>query len=130
MTFQSPDGTDHSIRTDLFVMRQDGYELYFEMKTPEPNKGQCKQMKYDILLIVALRKDHIAEAYAACAYNPYGDGKPYRYGYALQFLEVGKDLLVGREFWSLIGDATTYDELLEISAEVGDRIKPLLEQAK
>jgi hypothetical protein len=129
-TVQSPGGADRSVRSDLFVLRHDGSEMYFEMKTPEPNKGQCKQMKHDILLITALRKDHIAAAYASAAYNPDGDGKPYEYGYALQFLEIGRDMLVGREFWALIGDDTTYDELLEISTEVGHRIKSLLEEAK
>lgn len=130
LTVQSPGGGDWSIRTDLFIQRKDKSELYFEMKTPEPNKGQCKKMKEDILLISALRKGFTASAYAAAAYNPYGDGKPYKHGYARQFLEIGKDLLVGRDFWALIGDETTYDELLKISSEVGERIKPLLVKTK
>jgi len=126
LTVQSPGGGDKSIRSDLYVLRHDKSEMYFEMKTPEPNKGQCKKMKQDILTIMALRKTHNAEAYAAAAYNPFGDGKPYTHGYALQFLEIGKDMLIGRAFWRLIGDEKTYDELLEVSAEVGERIKGLL----
>lgn len=122
LTVQSPGGADKSVRSDLYILRHDGSEMYFEMKTPGPNKGQCKKMKQDILLISALRKGHPAQAYAAAAYNPYGDGKPYTHGYALQFLDIGKDMLIGREFWTLIGDAETYDELLAISAEVGQSI--------
>jgi hypothetical protein len=129
LTVQSGGGADKSVRTDLFVLRHDALEMYFEMKTPEPNKVQCKRMKQDILLITALRKGHSAEAYAAAAYNPFGDGKPYTHGYAHQFLEVGKDFLIGRQFWTMIGDASTYDELLEISSEVGERIKTLLEKS-
>lgn len=125
---QSAGGSDRAVRSDLFVLRHDKSEMYFEMKTPEPNKGQCKKMKQDILLITALRMGHPAEAFAAAAYNPFGDGKPYTHGYALQFLEVGKDLLVGRDFWSLLGDKATYDELLKISSEVGESIKQILEK--
>jgi hypothetical protein len=126
---QGPGGTDRSIRSDLFVRRRDGSELYFEMKTPGPNKGQCKTIKHDILLISALKFRNRAEAYAAAAYNPYGDGAPYVHNYALQFLEIGADMLVGRPFWTMIGDDRTYDELLEISDEVGRRIRPLIYSA-
>lgn len=122
LTVQSPGGADKSVRSDLYILRHDKSEMYFEMKTPGPNKGQCKKMKQDILLISALRKGYPAQAYAAAAYNPYGDGKPYTYGYARQFLDIGRDMLVGRDFWTRIGDASTYDELLEISTEVGELV--------
>jgi hypothetical protein len=123
LTVQSPGGAIREVRSDLFVLSRDSKELYFEMKTPGPNKGQCKAMKRDILLITALRKGNNAEAFASAAYNPYGDGKPYTYSYAQQFLEVGSDMLVGRPFWNMIGDEHTYDELLEISTEVGVDMK-------
>jgi hypothetical protein len=83
-------------------------------------------MKKDILTIMALRKGHPAEAYAACGYNPCGDGVPYVANFVPQFLEIGKDIIVGRDFWKMIGEATTYDELLEIASDVGKEIKPLL----
>ena len=35
------------------------------------------------------------------------------------FLEVGADWLVDKDFWSLIGEDSTYDELTEICKEVG-----------
>ncbi|MDP4198413.1 MAG: TdeIII family type II restriction endonuclease [Bacteroidota bacterium] len=123
---QDPGGVDRSIISDLFILRHDDSELYFEMKTPDPNKGQCKKMKHDILLISALRKGHSAEAYAAAAYNPNGDDAPYMNNYARQFLEIGQDLLVGRQFWSKIGDDQTYDELLEVAEAVGNEIRPIL----
>jgi hypothetical protein len=127
---QSPGGADKSVRSDLFVLRHDQSEMYFEMKTPDPNKGQCKKMKQDILLIMALRKGAKAEAYAAAAYNPYGDDKRYMNNFVMQFLEIGKDMLIGRDFWTLIGDQNTYDELLEISGEVGKEIEKLIANIK
>lgn len=126
LTVQSPGGAVREVRSDLFVLTKDGRELYFEMKTPGPNKGQCKAMKRDILVIAALRQGKRAEAYAAAAYNPYGDGKPFTYNYARQFLEVGADMIIGRPFWTMIGDDRTYDELLEIAEAVGEEVKPLL----
>lgn len=126
LAVQSPGGTARQVRSDLFVRTKGNQELYFEIKTPGPNKAQCVQMKRDILMIMALRKGHRAEAYAACGYNPCGDGAPYVANFVPQFLEVGKDILVGRAFWETIGEATTYDELLEIASEVGAKIKPFL----
>jgi hypothetical protein len=123
---QSPGGADKSVRSDLFILRHDQSEMYFEMKTPDPNKGQCKRMKQDILLIMALRKGARVEAYAAAAYNPYGDDKQYRNNFVMQFLEIGKDMLVGRDFWTLIGDEKTYYELLEIAGVVGKDIEKLI----
>jgi hypothetical protein len=123
---QSPGGTAAQVRSDLFVKTSKGQELYFEIKTPDPNKGQCIQMKRDILTIMTLRKGYPAEAYAACGYNPFGEGAPYTANFVSQFLQVGQDILVGREFWKLIGEASTYDELLRISTEVGEAIRPSL----
>ncbi|SRR6266404_2806719 len=127
LTVQSPGGTHREVRSDLFVLRHDGGELYFEMKTPTPNKGQCKTMKQDILLIAALRKGSRADSFAAAAYNPYGDEKPYAANYVGQFLEIDADIIVGRPFWSLIGERSTYDELLQIADAVGREIEQRLE---
>lgn len=93
--------------------------MYFEIKTPQPNKDTSMAMKRFILRVTAMRKGHAVEAHAATAYNPYGDGKPYTWNYANQFLQIGKDMLIGREFWSKIGDERTFDELLEIAEDVG-----------
>lgn len=126
LAVQSPGGTAGQVRSDLFVKTRKGKELYFEIKTPDPNKAQCVQMKRDILTIMALRKGFPAEAYAACGYNPFGDGAPYTANFVSQFLDIGRDILVGRDFWKIIGEASTYDELLTISSEVGEAIKPSL----
>jgi hypothetical protein len=126
LTVQFTGGAADSVTSDLFVQTHDGQEMYFEMKTAMPNKDTSKAMKSCILKIAAMRKGHNAEAFAATAYNPYGDAMPYKWNYALQFLEVGQDMLIGRAFWEKIGDPTTYDELLVISEEAGHEVLPLL----
>lgn len=126
---QFPGGNTTQQSVDLRVLRHDGTELFFEMKTPGPNKDTSRTMKKTILSIMAMKKGAPAEAYASMAYNPYspdGAGQPYTWNYALQFLEGGKDLLVGRDFWECIGDATTYDELLEIAEDVGHDLEEYL----
>jgi len=100
------------------------------MKTVAPNKDTSKLMKGTILLIMALRQGHAVEAYAGMAYNPAGEGRSYTLypdsRYALQFLELETDLLVGRSFWEVIGDQQTYDELLAIAEEVGTSVATLI----
>ena len=125
-TGQYTGGDSIKVRADLFILTWDGRELYFEMKTPEPNKDTCVAMKRFILRTAAMKKGYQAEAFAATAYNPYGDGQAYTWNYAIQFLEVGTDILIGRAFWSKIGDSNTYDELLQISEDVGDEITRII----
>jgi hypothetical protein len=119
LAVQSLGGVPIEVTADLFVRTHENEELYFEMKTPEPNKDTSMAMKRFILTTAAIRKGHMANAYAATAYNPYGDGKPYVRNYAQQFLEIGQDMLIGRTFWEKIGDLQTYDELLILAEEVG-----------
>lgn len=128
-TVQSPDGDAASEVADLFIRTHDGEELYFEIKTATPNKDTSKAMKRFILRIGAMCKGTNASAFAATAYNPYGEGNAYKWNYALQFLEVGQDLLIGSAFWNKIGDDSTFDELLAIAHDVGHKLKPLVDQA-
>lgn len=104
------------------------------MKTVAPNKDTSKLMKGAVLLIMALRQGHNAEAYAGMAYNPAGEAQPYSRckdsRYALQFLELGTDLVVGRSFWEMIGDGQTYDELLAIAQEVGQSVTQLISKLR
>jgi len=64
------------------------------------------------------------------AYNPAGEGQSYTLyadsRYALQFLELGTALVVGRPFWEMIGDSRTYDELLQVAQEVGTSVAQLI----
>jgi hypothetical protein len=130
LAVQSPGGVHRQVLSDLYVLTADNRELYFEMKTVAPNMDTSKLMKSTILLIMALRKGRTAQAYAGMAYNPSGEGQSYTLypdsRYVVQFLELGTDLVVGRSFWEMIGDGQTYDELLQISEEVGLSVAKLI----
>jgi hypothetical protein len=128
-TVQAPGGDSATEVADLFILTHDDRELYFEMKTTQPNKDTSKAMKRFILRVAAMRKGYPAIAYGATAYNPYGSEKPYKWSYALQFLEIGEDMLIGKDFWTLIGDESTYQELLEITEAVGLELSPAVDKA-
>lgn len=127
---QSPGGEETKHTVDLYLRRHDGAELFFELKTPFPNKGQARDMKRMILTVMAIKKGTDAEAYAASAYNPYsavGRSEPYLWGMGTrQFLEVGRDFLLGVDFWRLVGDEDTYGEILQIASAVGRQLDPLV----
>jgi len=131
MSVQGSGGTPRNTVSDLFIQRADGVEMYFEIKTPSPNKGQCAEMKSRMLLITALRHGHPAEARGATAYNPFGEDTDYARhcsGWVRQFLEVGQDFVIGRDFWQTIGDEHTYTDLLEIAEQTGTQLTPLFEK--
>ena len=131
LTVQGDSGTPTTTRSDLFVRTHSGRELYFEMKTPQPNKSTCIDMKRRMLTISALRKGHDAIALAGCAYNPFGEGSDFAAnskGFVPQFLDINRDLIIGQAFWEMIGTSTTYDELLEIADAVGKELNPLFLQ--
>jgi hypothetical protein len=120
-----------SIKSKLFVLTQDGHEIFFNVHTTEPNKKDSRELKRKILMIHALRDPKAVQAYACAAYNPAGDGFEYRYpgNYAGRFLDLHTDLLVGREFWEVVGDLDTYDDLLEVAEEVGAKLDEIVRKA-
>ena len=122
LTVQSNNGPTRAEISDLYILRHDGSEVFFELKNPEPNKAHSRDMKRRILMISALRKGCNSEVYAACAYNPFnptGEAALYERTITSQFLEVGADWIVSENFWSIIGEGTTYHEIQEICDEVG-----------
>lgn len=128
-----PGSEERRIRivADLFVKKQDGTELYFEMKSPVPNKGQCLEVTQRLLRIQLARGKGLpqVQTYFAMPYNPYGgDRSNYNWGYARRYLPFEDGVLIGEEFWNMLGGKGTYEQLLEIYYEVGQaKSKELLE---
>jgi hypothetical protein len=119
------------IVADLFVKTHKGSELYFEMKSPMPNKGQCLEVTQRLLRIQRARGKGPPEVqtYFAMPYNPYGGERDnYQWGYARRYLPFEDGVLISEEFWNLLGGKGTYEQLLEIYYEVGQaKAKDLLE---
>jgi len=113
---------ERTIRADLYVLDKDGTEFFFEMKSPNPNKGQCLEVTQRILRIHLLRgKPRPAvNGYFAMAYNPDGPTREnYQWSISRTYMPFEQAVIIGEEFWNIIGGPTTFVELLEIYQEVG-----------
>lgn len=118
----SGEGQERKKIVDLYILTKDGQELFFEIKSPKPNKGQCLEATDRLLKIHAIKKQPPPEirTFYAMAYNPFGiDKAEYKHSFAVNYLDLKKQVLIGEEFWELIGGRNTYQELLEIYYEVG-----------
>ena len=114
---------ERSYKADLYVLSCDGTRFYFEMKSPKPNKDQCIAVTRRILMFHAICNTHRpqVQSYFAMSYNPYGNSRgDYNWSIAKKYLPYDHGLLIGSEFWNVIGGKTAYEELLEIYREVGN----------
>jgi Type II restriction endonuclease, TdeIII len=119
------------VRADLYIFTRDGKELLFEIKSPKPNKGQCLEVTQRLLRLNLLRGKNRQnlKTYYAMPYNPYGITKAsYKHSLALQYTPFNEAVIIGNEFWSIVGGESAYEELLEIYLEVGlDKSKYMLD---
>ncbi len=112
-----------SVRTDLYILAKDGTEYFLEIKAPKPNKGQCLEVTQRLLRFHLLRGQSRPQvkAYYAMPYNPYGETKAdYKWSYAKNYMPFNDAVIIGSEFWNIVGGETAYQELLEIYLEVGN----------
>jgi Type II restriction endonuclease, TdeIII len=119
---RSDDLVTKTVRADLGIFANDGTEYLFEIKAPKPNKGQCLEVIQRLLRFHLLRgaKRPQLQAYYAMPYNPYGVTKAvYKWSQARNYLPFDEVVVIGDEFWNIVGGATAYEELLEIYLEVG-----------
>lgn len=114
--------TNRDKKVDLYVLGHNGEEYYFEMKTVKPNKDQCLRITQSILQVHALCDGGRPQvkSYLALPYNPYGKSRDeYKWTYPKNYMPFDDAVLIGHEFWSIIGGETCYEELLELYQYVG-----------
>lgn len=95
--------------------------LFVEIKTSKPNLDICAESKSKILTFDAI--DSSNQAYLAFAYNPYLTREQYKHFPVKQIMDTQAEVLMGEEFWNMIGDAHTFDELLKIIEQIGDELR-------
>ena len=110
-----------SITSDLYLGDKDGNEVFFEIKTPKPNKEQCLNITRKHLWIHAIRKKIFpnVKTYFGMAYNPFGEGNEYRHSFTVRHMDVEHQTLIGEGYWDFLGGRGTYKELLDIYSHVG-----------
>jgi hypothetical protein len=113
--------------TDLYIETANRTEYHFEMKTAKPNSGQCETFNEKAMKIHLLRRDsgRTVFTFFAFSYNPYGQLRgDYKHPYPHSYCDFEQSILVGKEFWDIIGGENTYEEVLEIYKQVGKEKGP------
>lgn len=110
-----------TVRADLQIRAHNGTVYLFEIKSPVPNKGQCFEVTQRLLrahLLLGEPRPRV-QGYFAMAYNPYGPGRA-DYKWSMEkYAPFEQMVVIGHEFWNIVGGPGTYEELLEIYQEVG-----------
>lgn len=116
-------GVERVSIADLYIETKSGEEWFFEIKSPKPNKGQCLEATGRLLQVQAITHEKYpkAKAFYATAYNPYGIEKStYRHSFVVNYMDLAGEVLIGKEFWDLVGGKGTYEEVLSVYQEVGE----------
>lgn len=124
-------------RVDLFVETKTGIEYYFELKTAKPNINEFTGIKKQLLDWIAMRGSINPQAkiktIVAIPYNPY-EPNPYERWTLQGLFDLKSEVLVGEEFWDLIGSKGTYEDLLSVFEKAGlelyDEIDEKMESLK
>lgn len=113
--------------SDLWMKRH-GVEYFFSLKTVKPNIDQTEIAKRDMLTLKAHQPD--SETFFALYYNPGGNTrKDYNWSVPFKIFDMINDpcVLIGEEYWDIIGGKGTYHELLEIFGAVGAETRKKLQ---
>ncbi len=111
-----------SVKADLYLRTANGEEIFFEMKAPKPNLDQCISVTRKLLEIHAMRQQGppTVSTFYAMSYNPYGSREDYKWSIVRRHLDIEAQVLLGPEFWELIGGPGTYESVLAIFDEIGE----------
>lgn len=113
-------------RVDLFVKTENEIEYYFELKSAKPNINEFTGIKKQLLDWIAMRGSQdqsvVLKTIVAIPYNPY-EPEPYERWTLQGLFDLDKEVLVGREFWDIIGGKDTYEGLLKVFEEAGIELR-------
>jgi len=101
---------------------KDGIEYYFEIKTAKPNINEFTSIKKQMLDWIAMRGSEKTKSkiktIVAIPFNPY-EPKPYERWTLQGLFDLRQEVVVGPEFWDLLGSKNTYEDLLNVFEGAG-----------
>jgi hypothetical protein len=100
---------------DIFIdSDKTGKKYAFELKAPLPNSDQTKVSKEKMFKLLAMEPQEVDHAFYALAYNPYGRKEDYKWSFPARWFNMREDesVLIGDEFWELIGGEGTYSKFV------------------
>lgn len=104
-----------SVVCDIFIQNEEnGIRYAFELKAPLPNSDQTKVSKEKLFKLLAMEPKVVDYAYYALPYNPYGLKNNYKWSFPMRWFNMHEDesVLIGDEFWELIGGEGTYSNFI------------------
>ncbi len=111
---------------DIFIDSKKTNKKYaFEVKAPLPNSDQTKVSKEKMFKLLAMQPPKVDFAFFALAYNPYGKKEDYNWQFPMRWFDMHNDesVLIGEEFWDLIGGTGTYDLFISEVNTLGKEYK-------
>jgi hypothetical protein len=121
-------GEDIPVRVncDLFAIDSKTNQRYaIEIKAPLPNSDQTKVSKEKLLKLFAMEPREIDFGYFALPYNPYGKKENYKWSFPARWFNMKEDevVLIGSEFWDMLGGEGTYQSFIAAVNEIGTGYK-------
>lgn len=110
------------VTCDLFIdSNATGKKYAFELKAPLPNSDQTKVSKEKMLKLLAMSPSTTDFAFYALVYNPYGKREDYAWSFPARWFDMKRDpsVLIGEEFWDLIGGEGTYKTFIDEVNKLG-----------
>jgi Type II restriction endonuclease, TdeIII len=104
-----------SVVCDIFIHNEETKTKYaFELKAPMPNSDQTKVSKEKMFKLLAMKPKKVDHAFFALPYNPYGKKEDYAWTFPRRWFDMQRDksVLIGDEFWELIGGEGTYHNFI------------------
>ncbi len=124
--FTKGDYVQRRILSDLWIKRN-GTEIFISIKTVKPNIDQTEIVKRDMLLLKA--HDSKYETYFGLYYNPGGPRRiDYNWSIPSKIFDMLNDncILIGQEYWDLLGGEGTYEDLLKVFIKIGEETRAQL----
>lgn len=115
-----------SVTCDILISNENTKTVYaFELKGPLPNSDQTKVSKEKIFKLLAMNPIQVNFAFFALPYNPYGKRKDYNWTFPMRWFNMNEDesVLIGNEFWDLIGGEGTYKSFIAEVNNLGNEYK-------
>lgn len=105
-----------TVTCDIFINNKEtGGKYAFELKGPLPNSDQTKVSKEKMFKLLAMDNSQVTGAFYALPYNPYGKREDYKWGFPMRWfnMQTDKSVLIGNEFWDMIGGNGTYENFIK-----------------
>jgi hypothetical protein len=115
-----------TVTSDIFIHNKETDTKYaFELKAPLPNSDQTKVSKEKMFKLLAMNPKQVDFSYFALPYNPYGKKKDYNWTFPMRWFNMHTDesVLIGDEFWELIGGKGAYKNFIKEINNLGKDYK-------